>query len=223
MNSDLEGFIEQLAMIRIFGRLAYLLYRFPIAHFRKIALAICLRFEGGQFYSHTLRRIALDYHGVSVGLYSYGGCFDFGNTPPGTRIGRYCSFAQNVYILNGNHPLHVKSSHPFFYNPALKHVNNLLISRTNLHVGNDVWIGQNVIILPSVTEIGDGAAIGAGAVVSKNVPPFAVVAGNPARIIRYRFSAATITGLLQEAWWDKDIEEIERVRAEFSGFFSPLE
>ena len=77
-------------------------------------------------------------------------------------------------------------------------------------MGNDVWIGQNATILPGV-HIGDGAVIGANAVVAKDVPPYAVVVGNPAVIKKYRFDQETINLLLELKWWDKDIEVIKKL------------
>ncbi|MEN6433531.1 MAG: CatB-related O-acetyltransferase [Smithella sp.] len=172
--------------------------------------------------SKTLRAIFHDYH-LDIGMYSYGGCFDVSNIPPGTVIGRYCSFSRHVYILSGNHPLSNKSMHPFFYNPHFGYVADLSITRTKLVIENDVWIGQNAIILPSVNKIENGAAIAAGAVVTKNVPPFAVVAGNPAKIIKYRFPQEVIDDLLRTAWWNKDIDEIRNNRSEFESFLKPVE
>ncbi|MEN6373595.1 MAG: CatB-related O-acetyltransferase [Smithella sp.] len=173
-------------------------------------------------YSHTLRKIFYEYHNIIIGMYSYGGCFDLENIPSGTMIGRYCSFARNVYILSGNHPLSNNSMHPFFYNPDFGYVNDLLITRTKLTIENDVWIGQNVIILPSVKIIENGSVIAAGAVVTKNVPPFAVVAGNPAKIIKYRFPQQIIDHIIQSAWWEKDINEIKENRSEFESFLRPM-
>ena len=77
-------------------------------------------------------------------------------------------------------------------------------------VGNDVWIGQKATILPGV-HIGDGAIIGACSVVTKDVPPYSVVAGNPAEVKKYRFDKETIDLLLKLKWWDKDIEEIKKL------------
>ena len=113
--------------------------------------------------SQTLRRIFLDYHDVDVGMYSYGGCFDPICIGAHTKIGRYCSFASGVWRFNGNHPVKVKSSHPYFFRPEFGFVQEEMIARNKLVVGNDVWVGQNVIILSSVSKIGDGAVIGAGA------------------------------------------------------------
>lgn len=109
----------------------------------------------------------------------------------------------------------------FFFNPKLGLVETEQITRKHLTVGNDVWIGCNAIILPSVTKIGDGAVIGAGSVVITNVPPFAVVFGNPATIIKYRFSSDIITGLLEAKWWTKSIDEIIANR-EINTFTKPL-
>ena len=95
-----------------------------------------------------------------------------------------------------------------------------MIPRTKLVIGNDVWIGHNAIILPSVSNIGDGAVIGAGSVVTKDVPPFAVVAGNPAKIILYRFSEEKIREIMKSPWWGKDINELKN---EFDSFLLPLE
>jgi virginiamycin A acetyltransferase len=201
----------------------YNIYRFQNRYLRKIIRGVILRREGAELYSKTLRKIYAKYHGIIVGMYSYGGCFSLKNVPSDTTIGRYASFARDVYILSGNHPLLNKSMHPFFYNPYFGYVDELLITRTKLVIENDVWIGQNAIILPSVNKIENGAVIAAGAVVTKNVPPFAVVAGNPARIIRYRFSQQIIDKITLSAWWENDINEIKENRFEFESFLKPLE
>ena len=95
--------------------------------------------------------------------------------------------------------------------------------RTELTIGHDVYIGMNVIILPNVTRIGTGAVIAAGSVVIKNVPPFAIVGGNPAKLIRYRFSEETIKKILASKWWEKDIDQLHADSSEFYTFLSPLE
>ena len=203
--------------------LLYKLYALNNRRSRDIIQSRVAHIEGGEMYSQTLRKIFHKYHNIDVGMYSYGGCFSLENVPSGTTIGRYCSFARNVYILPGNHPLSNKSMHPFFYNPIFGYVDELLITRTKLVIENDVWIGQNAIILKSVNQIENGAVIGAGSVVTKDVPSFAVVAGNPAKIIRYRFSQQVIDQLILTAWWNKDISEIKANRCEFESFLRPLE
>jgi virginiamycin A acetyltransferase len=196
------------------------LYAFKNKRLRSIIQDLITKMEGGEYYSVTLRKVFKKYHNIEIGMYSYGGCFSSENIPSGVIIGRYCSFARNVYVFNGNHPLSNRSTHPFFYNPYLGYVDDLLISRTILTIGNDVWIGQNAIILKSVSKIENGAVIGAGAVVTKDVPAFAVVAGNPARIIKYRFSEDKIKEITDSAWWNRDIEEIKQDG--FSDFLSSL-
>lgn len=204
---------------RIFSKLLYRLYAVKKHRLRDIILQAVATLEGGQMLSSTLRRIFSDYHQIEIGLYSYGGCFDLHRIRPFTKIGRFCAFAPNVCIFNANHPLQFKSTHPYFYEPAFGYVQNEKIPRRCIEIGNDVWVGQSAIILPSVKRIGDGAVIGAGAVVTKDVPDFAIVAGNPAVIIRYRFDEETIRKLKEECWWNKDIEEL---KANLNDFCHPL-
>jgi acetyltransferase-like isoleucine patch superfamily enzyme len=205
----------------IFTHFLYKLYRIKRRSLRKLIVKIVYKLEKGEFYSSTLRKIFITYHGITIGMYSYGGCFSSENIQPNTVIGRYCSFASNVYIYNGNHPTEFKSLHPFFYNPVLLHVNELMINRTTTVIGNDVWIGQNAIILPSVSVIGNGTVIGAGSIVTKNVPPFAIVVGNPAKIMKYRFSDDIINKIEQSAWWDKSIEDLKKNKMDFETFTKP--
>ncbi len=116
--------------------------------------------------------------------------------------------------------MNTKSMHAFFYNPALGYVDKDSLKRTRLTIGNDVWIGHGVILLPGVTSVGDGAVIGAGSVVHQDVPPYAIVVGNPARIIRYRFSVQTIKAMLDEKWWEQSMEEI---KDDMGSFCRPVE
>ena len=202
--------------MRSLSRLMYRLYGLRMPKLRRVVLALAKRFDGGQVYSKTLRAIFSKYHNIEVGKYSYGSCFDPCAIASFTKIGRYCSFAENVYIYNANHPLGFRSMHPFFYNPAMGVVESEQISRRRIEIGNDVWVGQNAIILASVTKIGDGAVIGAGTVVTKDVPDFAVVVGNPGKVLKYRFSDETIRKLKKERWWDKDIDELRANLADFT-------
>jgi len=125
--------------------------------------------------------------------------------------------------MRGNHPITHKSCHPFFFNPTFGYVDRLLIEKIKLTIGNDAYIGLDVTILPSVSTIGNGAVVGAGSVVTRDVPPFAVVGGNPAKIIKYRFSQETIDEITKSAWWQKDIEELKKDELEFASFLRDLE
>ncbi|WP_284691697.1 CatB-related O-acetyltransferase [Deefgea salmonis] len=135
------------------------------------------------------------------------------------KIGRYCSFGENVQIGRHSHPLHYVSTSPFFYQKYEDIMDNDLPFNIGLNfdhdfnrssppvvaqktvIGNDVWIGHGAFILPGVT-IGDGAVVAAMAVVTKDVPPYAVVAGSPARFIKYKVDERYIEPLLKLKWWE---------------------
>lgn len=177
------------------------------------------RLEGGEIYSPSLREIFRRYHGVEIGAYTHGGCFvphAFGRN---TRIGRYTSIAKSAFAATLDHPTEFKGMHGFFFNSNLGYTDHMR-EYSQLVIGNDVWLGHNAVIGSNVTSIGDGAVIGAGAVVFKDVPPYALVVGNPGRVVRYRFSRDTINRLLQERWWDQDIEQLA---PSISVFDRPLE
>lgn len=188
----------------LLNEILFAAYRFK--KLRHFVLFLARKLEGDEFYSSTLRKIFKEYHKVDIGMYSYG-CFNVPDIGPTTIIGRYCSFAAGVCIFRANHPLTHKSLHPFFYNPRLGIVNNEKIIRKLIVIGHDVWVGKNAIITPSVNRVGNGAVIGAGSVVTKDVPDFAVVAGNPAKVIKYRFDQNTIVEINRSQWWLKDINE----------------
>lgn len=200
--------------------LLYKLYRFKFRSLRAVIIWIAYKRDGGPMYSSILRRIFKDYRKVDIGMYTHGSCFILGNFNRYTTIGRYCSIAAGVRVFNRDHPTDYKSMHIFFFNSLLKYVKEDSVQFTPLRIGNDVWIGYGAIILPNVTEIGDGAVIGANAIVAKNVPPYAVVVGHPARVVRYRFSKPIIEKLLAEKWWKKSIEEIQE---NFDEYTQPYE
>jgi len=191
------------------------LYALRIWKLRKVVLFLVTKLEGGQHASQTLRRIYRNYYHIDVGLHSYG-CFVPGRIAAYTKIGRYCSFAEGVCIMNRNHPIEFKSTHPYFFSTRLPYVKKELIPMREIVIGNDVWFGYNALVLPSVTKIGDGAVIGAGAVVTKDVPDYAVVAGNPARVVKYRFSEETRLKIKSSKWWNKDIEKLRKDLEEFT-------
>jgi acetyltransferase-like isoleucine patch superfamily enzyme len=126
-----------------------------------------------------------------------------------TDIGKFCSIAQGVIISGGNHPSNTfVSTSPVFFSPY-KQCGTTFSDDTYFRemghstIGNDVWIGANAILKDDIT-IGDGAIVGAGAIVTKDVPPYAIVAGNPAKLIRYRFQPEEIDFLQKFKWWEKD-------------------
>ena len=124
-------------------------------------------------------------------------------------IGRYCSIAEDVTIfLGGEHRTDWVTTYPFsvLYNHDCK-IEGHPTSRGNVVIGNDVWIGWGATILSGVT-IGDGAVIGAHSLVTKDVPPYTIVGGNPAQFIRERFPEAVRQSLVEIAWWNWSDDKI---------------
>ncbi len=128
-------------------------------------------------------------------------------------IGKFCAIASETrFIMTGDHKLDGFSTYPFpIFGRGWEGAFTMddFPMKGDIIVGNDVWFGYNTLIMPGVT-IGDGAIIGAGALVKKDVPPYSIVAGNPGKVVKKRFDDATIERLLNLAWWDWDIEKITR-------------
>jgi virginiamycin A acetyltransferase len=174
---------------------------------RRFVVKYCYKFEGGDFYSATLRDILARYHGVTAGAYSYGEGLIPGSFPAGVTIGRYVSIAAGVLILLRNHPLNRLSTHPFFFNRHLGYIEKDAMQFSKLEIGHDAWLGARVILTPGCHRIGTGAVVAAGAVVTKDVPDFAIVGGNPARIIKFRFDQQTIDRVLASRWWERSVKD----------------
>jgi len=181
---------------------------FRIPKQRGVVLRVLKSFEGGEYFSSTLREILAKDFGVIVGAYSYGDCCVPGRLPAGVTVGRYVSMGSAINIFLRNHPIQRLSMHPFFYNSTLGFVENDTIESGQLWIGHDAWIGHGVVITPKCHRIGIGAVIAASAVVTKDVPAFAVVAGNPGRVIRYRFSRTVQQRLLDSRWWRRTVDDL---------------
>lgn len=137
-----------------------------------------------------------------------------------TTLGRFCSIAAQVRLNPGNHPLDRVALNHFSYRSSAYRMGDddaAFFDWRRSHrvvLGNDVWIGHGVVVLPDVT-IGNGAAIGAGAVVSRDVPPFAVAVGVPARLVRFRFAPEIVEALERIAWWDWPHERVGEALSDF--------
>lgn len=144
-----------------------------------------------------------------------------------TKVGRFCSIGSNVRLVVGNHPTSEwVSTHPAFFSTSkqcgLSFTDRQLFEEKKyadnswyLLIGNDVWIGDNVTILPGVS-IGDGSIIAAGSVVTKDVEPFSIIGGNPAKLIRQRFTNDEIMFLEDLRWWDLGIEQLKTISPKFN-------
>ncbi len=133
-----------------------------------------------------------------------------GTTRPHIVIGRYCSIAHDVtFLVNGDHRMDWTSTHPFRELRGLPGVGTDGHPRPTgrISIGNDVWIGNGATVLGGVT-VGDGAVVGAAAVVSRDVPPYAIVVGNPARVVRSRFSDNAVERLCALRWWELDDADV---------------
>lgn len=121
------------------------------------------------------------------------------------NIGRYCSIGNNVSIGDGEHPLWMISTNGNFYTNTYE-----LLTEKECIIGNDVWIGVDSVIRRGAT-IGNSAVIGANSFVNKNIPEFAIAAGSPAKVIRYRFSPETIEIINESRWWDYDLDDAKKI------------
>ena len=146
----------------------------------------------------------------TLGEYSYISQYSIINK---TKIGKFSSIANGVYIGLWEHNRAV-STHSFY---LYEHSGNFVEGYTNYdrddietYIGHDVWIGANAVVMKGVS-VGDGAIVGASAVVTKDVPPYAIVVGNPARIIKYRYEKSEIKWLLELEWWNFSREKIKEL------------
>ncbi|TGD99116.1 CatB-related O-acetyltransferase [Methylobacterium nonmethylotrophicum] len=151
----------------------------------------------------------------NIGAYTYGLPRIHDKGLANLSIGRFCSIGEGVNIALGNHRMDTVSTYPFSQlhdmvqdwsgaSGKLDHA-----TKGDVTIGSDVWIATGAFIASGV-DIGHGAVVAAESVVTKAVPPYAIVAGNPARLIRYRFGEKTVERLLQTAWWNWKAEKINK-------------
>ena len=186
------------------------LFRVPKRRFRLLLQALIARLEGGERYSLTLRSLYREYFDIHVGEFTCG-CFDYIRFREGTRVGRYCSISPNCRCDLANHPRNTISPIGEFFDYKLGIVSKSVVDRlprTQLTIGNDVYIPYDVQIIYPTSTIGNGVMIGAKSVVAGDVPPYAIAVGCPAQVVRFRFSKAVIEEVEKSKWWEKDIDDL---------------
>ena len=168
----------------------------------------------------------IDHPNIEIGDFTYASSFDppqdwamrlapytYPGAPERLRIGKFGQIADRVRILtaSANHPMTGLSTYPFaiFDQARLLEYVKLIGKLPDTEIGHDVWLGDGAVVLPGA-RIGNGVIVGAGAVVGGTVPDYAIVAGNPARVIRMRFDPDQIAELLRLRWWDWPVEAIGR-------------
>ncbi|GGD24161.1 CatB-related O-acetyltransferase [Sinisalibacter lacisalsi] len=178
----------------------------------------------GEPHNQTVQLArVIDHPNIAVGDFTYYNDFDpvedyaariapylYPGAPERLVIGRFCQIAHGVrFLAAGNHPMDGFSTYPFpmFDHGLMEQYPALFAPRPDTLIGHDVWLGQGAMVMPGVT-IGNGAVIGAGAVVARDVPPWSVVVGNPAGVLRQRFDAPVRALLDRLAWWDLPLDEI---------------
>ena len=184
---------------------------------RRLAKYIIYKRDRGPWYSEQLREIYRKEHDIDAGYGSYGWDQDTFEGP--ATLGNYCSIARPVMRLNVNHYTTAVTTHPAIFNPIFHYVEKDPRPRAPITIGHDVWICSNVTILPSVRSIGNGAVIGAGSVVTKDVPPYAIVGGVPAKVIKYRFTEEQIAVIEASKWWEqKDLSGMVDALGSYDAF-----
>lgn len=167
---------------------------------------------------------------IGLGTYISPDCYI-----PNCQIGRFCSIGPKVEVVLGRHPINFVSTHPAFFsmnkqagftfaseNLFEEYIYALPSIKKSVAIENDVWIGYGSKIMEGVT-LGNGCIIAAGAVVTKDVPPYSIYGGVPANLIKYRFSEKEISDLIKMSWWDFKFEKIKDFSSLFTNISSLIE
>ena len=192
-------------------RLIILIYNIILIPYKVLnRISVFTIIQDSQIAKKSAIKSKVKFYRSNIGRYSY---ISFGTYVESTSIGNFTSISDDCYIGGTSHPIDWVSTSPVFHkggNVLKKNFSSHQFETTKkTTIGNDVWIGKGAIIKSGV-KISDGAIIGMGSVVTHDVGPYEIWAGNPARLIRKRFDNETITSLLKLEWWNWNNKKIEK-------------
>ena len=190
-------------------------FLYPRERFDHLAHRLIRWFDGGAIRSQILRDLLEKHYGIRIGAYSYGPILWRNMLTRGSTVGNWCSVGKELIVWRRNHPVDRIIQHPIFYNSGLGMVDEDMIEGVKdnpLIIGHDVWIGDRVTILPGCKVIGNGAILAAGSVVTRDVLPYTIMGGVPARQLKPRFPREIQEILEKSRWWELDADQLDPVR-----------
>jgi len=194
-------------------KMAYFVYFFFVKRWRYPSCSIHTNFVMPNVKlgkGVVLRNKVKIQRSIIIGDYTF--INEYSMVDPGTKsIGKYCSISHNVKIGVGSHPQHHVSTSAVFYSKSRGYINSDLYNQNDCkrktEIGHDVLLGASSIIIAGVM-VGHGAIVGAGSIVTHDVPPYAIVAGVPAKVLGYRFPEEVIEELIESKWWDLEVDKL---------------
>ncbi len=208
MEFGINSVLKNLSLQRFFLQIIRLIQSYNLRK-KNISISTGCNISNSKFGKNIFLGENVSLINCKIDDYSY---ISLNSKIKNTSIGKFCSIGPNVQIILGKHPLNFVSTHPVFYSknkPFKTFSDRIYIDEyDSVLIGNDVWIGEGVII-PSGVTIGNGAIISARSVVTKNIEPYSIVGGIPAKLIKYRFDESTIKKINNSNWWDWDESKLK--------------
>ena len=209
MVSGINKILKNLSIPMIFLQIKRIRQNFKFRN-KNIKISVGCNIEKSKFGKNNFLGQNVSLINSQIGDFSY---ISSNSKIKNTTIGKFCSIGPNVQIILGKHPVNLISTHPSFYSNNKPYRTfsdkNYIDEYGSASIGNDVWISEGVII-PNNVIIGNGAIIAARSVVTKDVEPYSIVAGSPARLIKYRFDELTCKKINNSEWWEWSEEKLKR-------------
>ena len=176
---------------------------------KKYTSKLLIKCEKGEMYSYTMRQLFSELYDIRVGFGSYG--WWWSGFRPNCVIGAYCTIGKGIKRFSRDRNMKKFSTHSFFQREKYGFFPEDVTNHT-LHMGNDVSVGSNVLITAGCENIGDGAMIETGSVVTHDIPAYAIAQGNPAVIVGYRFCEEDRKKLMESRWYELSPEELSKIK-----------